>query len=291
VTFTATVKDTGFSPSQTPTGTVTFTYTIPGSSTVHTLGTVNLSGTGSTTTASYTTSSLVVIPNNGAYDVTATYNGNSVFAPGNGSSISQTVTPTGSTTTLTSSTAGAASVFGQPVTFTAKVTLGSGGPAAGQVQFTNQNTGAVMGTITLNSSGIATLTTATLPVGNNGILATFLGTTNATGSFQALTQTVNQDNTTVALASSTVTANTSVTFSVTVKAATPGAGIPTGSVEFIIDGAFAGFGSLSNGKTSLTLSSGLPAGKHVIEAVYLGDADFTSGTQTITITFVNGRGT
>jgi hypothetical protein len=267
---------------------VTFTYQVPGSNTVLVLGTVNLTGTGSTTTASYTTSTLVV----GAYNVTATYNGNNIFAPGNNSTITQTVTIAGSSTTLTSSTGVNPSVFGQSVKFTAQVALSTGGPAPGSVQFVNQTTGVVLGTVSLNSSGVASIATSAMAVGSDTIVANYLGNTDATPSSASLTQTVNQDNTKLAFGASTTQSNTPETLVASVAAVAPGSGTPTGTVTFIIDNVFAGYGTLnSSGRTSLTLSAGLSAGTHTVEIVYGGDADFNVSSLTTTLIIINGRGT
>jgi hypothetical protein len=288
VTFTATVTDTGLiSPAQNPSGSVTFKYQVPGSSTVLTLGTVNLTGTGSTTTASYSISTLVV----GAYNVTATYNGNSIFAPGTNATITQNVNQAGSSTTLTSSTGGNPSYYGQSVTFTAAVLLSSGGPAPGSVQFVNQTTGAVLGTVPLNSKGIASVATTTMAVGNDTIVANFLQNVDAIASSASLTQSVLLDNTKLALGASTTQSNTPETLTAVVTAVSPGSGTPTGIVTFIIDNTNVYYGTLTNGKTSVTIPGGLTAGTHTIEIVYGGDSNFNTGILTETITITNGRGT
>jgi hypothetical protein len=287
VKFTATVTDTGASPAQTPTGTVTFSYTIPGSTAVHVLGTATLSGSGGVATAAFSTSTLAV----GSYTISATYNGSKVFAVGTPASIAQNVVKIGSTTALKSSTPSDMSVFGRSITFTATVTRSTGGSPAGNVVFTNQTTGKVLGTVALNANGVASVTTAALAFGDNTIVATYQGNANVAGSSQTLTQTVIEDSSKVSLAPSTTQSNTPLTLTATVAAVAPGTGTPTGTINFYIDGAFKGMVTMVNGKASLTLSSGLSTGNHTIEAIYSGDDDFVTSSQTITIDFTVSRGT
>jgi len=67
--------------------------------------------------------------------------------------------------------------FGQSVTFTATVTPhAGGGMPTGSVSFYNGTTS--LGSCPLNTSGIAALTTSTLPVGTDGITAAYNGDTN-----------------------------------------------------------------------------------------------------------------
>jgi len=86
-------------------------------------------------------------------------------------------TLTATTTVLTSSVN--PSKPGQAVTFTATVTAQPGfdkGPPTGTVSFLDGAT--KIGNSPLNGSGVATLTTSTLPLGTNSIRATYSGDTN-----------------------------------------------------------------------------------------------------------------
>ncbi len=86
-------------------------------------------------------------------------------------------TLTATATALTSSAN--PSNFGQAVTFTATVTAQPGfdkGTPTGMVSFLDGATN--IGNSPLNGSGVATLTTSTLPVGTNSITATYSGDTN-----------------------------------------------------------------------------------------------------------------
>jgi predicted secreted protein len=162
VTFTATVTGAN------PTGTVTF------KDGATTLATVTLNGSGQ---AMFTTSALSA----GTHTITATYNGDANNKPSTSAPLNQVVNKAPTTTTLTSSPN--PSAFGQAVTFTATV-KGSGGTPTGTVTF--KVDGITIGTVKLNSSGIATLTVSSLAVGTHSITATYNGDANFTPSTSAV---------------------------------------------------------------------------------------------------------
>src|SRR5712692_3395052 len=252
VTLTATVS----SPAGIPTGTVTF---LDGATSLG-AGTLDSSGI-----ATLTTASLAV----GAHSITASYGGDTNFNPSSSSALSQTVNK-GSTTVASISSANP-SVFGQAVTFTATVSSPAGTPT-GTVTFLDGATS--LGTGALDSSGIATLTTASLAVGAHSITASYGGDTNFNpSSSSALSQTVNKGPTTVASISS---ANPSVfgqavTFTATVSSP---AGTPTGTVTFLDGATSLGTGALdSSGIAKLTTAS-LAVGAHSVTASYGGDTNF-----------------
>ena len=83
-------------------------------------------------------------------------------------------------TTATTVTSSQASIReGRPVTFTATVATTGTGTPVGSVQFFDGATS--LGTVALNASGQATLTTSTLPVGTRSITAQYLGATVGAG--------------------------------------------------------------------------------------------------------------
>jgi Bacterial Ig-like domain (group 3)/Autotransporter beta-domain len=167
VTFTATISGAG------ATGTVTFTV----DGTPHT---ANVSGN----TASFTTTALSV----GSHTIIAAYSGDLNFAASTSQTLTQNVGIGPTTTTLASSAN--PSSLGQPVTFTAVVTVTGGvGTPTGTVNFTDA--GLLIGTAALVGNS-ATLTTSSLALGSHPITATYLGSgTFATSASQALLQAVN----------------------------------------------------------------------------------------------------
>jgi hypothetical protein len=127
----------------------------------------------------------------------------------------------GHTTTTLASSANP-SVVGQSVTFTATVT---GSFPTGTVTFRDGAT--VLGTVALNGSGIATLSTSVLAVGSHSVTAVYSGDANNSASTSpSLIQVVNKASTTTTL---TTSPNPSlfgqvVTFTATVSAIAPGGG-------------------------------------------------------------------
>jgi hypothetical protein len=180
-------------------------------------------------------------------------------------------TPAATTTTLTSSLN--PSTFGQSVTFTATVSSSSGVPI-GLVTF--MDGAASIGTISLNASGQASLSTAALSVGNHTITAVYGGSLNfATSSSAPGTQTVNKAPSTTTIAS---TPNPSqlgqiVTFTATVSS-TAG-GVPTGTVTFREGTIDLGTASLNAAGQALFTTSTLTIGSHNVKAFYNGDTSYT----------------
>jgi hypothetical protein len=76
----------------------------------------------------------------------------------------------------------------------------------------------------------------------------------------------------------------------TVAAVTPGAGSPTGTVSFYIDGTLVGTSSLNAmEQATYTYQPGVTAGKHTLEVVYNGDTNFAESTFSEVVNFTEGR--
>jgi hypothetical protein len=153
------------------------------------------------------------------------------------------------------------------------------GAAGRTVTFTLSSGGSV--NATTNASGIAT---ATLPV--NGpprsatVTASFAGAADleAAGASSAFTVTTIPTSTAVVANPPTQTVGDPVTFTATVAPGI-GSGTPTGSVQFKVDGA--DFGApvpLAGGSATSAPISTLPVAFHTVQAVYLGDANYTGST-------------
>jgi len=159
VTFTATVIAT--SPgSGLPSSSVTFR---DGSMV---LATVSLDANGR---ATFSTSTLAI----GSHPITAAYGGDGNFSASTSTSLNQTVNKYATATALTSSADPA--VAGQPITFTATVSVsapGSGTPS-GSVTFRDKNT--VLQTVTLDATGHAAFMTSSLSQGAHQITAAYAG--------------------------------------------------------------------------------------------------------------------
>ncbi|HLJ97628.1 MAG TPA: Ig-like domain-containing protein, partial [Gemmataceae bacterium] len=274
----------------TPTGTVQFQ--IDGSNVGSPVSVRVASGV---VTASFNSATLAV----GSHAVTAIYGGDSNFAPSSGVLAGgQTVNQAGTIVAVTASAL--SSVYGQIVTFTALigVTSPGAGTPTGMVQF--QIDGANFGSpVAVSTSGgvtTASFSTVVPAVGAHTLTAVYSGDGNLASSSGSVTQTVAKASTSLVITSSaspSVSGQT-VTFTATIGIMAPGAGAPTGTVQFQVDGTNLGSPtnvSTSGGVTTATFSTAtLPLGMHTITASYSGDADFTGSTgslvggQTITTT-------
>jgi hypothetical protein len=262
LTLTAHVKTTG-SSSATPTGTVEFFNgsTLLGKETLNSAG-----------QAVFTTTDVPV----GTLSLTAHYLGTASFDASVSAAVSVKVNPTAASKT-TGSASPTTAAFGKQVTLSATVTHGTGGTGTptGTVQFFNGST--LLGTGVLNSSGVATLNTSTLPVGTDSITAKYLGDTAFAPSTSTAFSVKITRATPVATASGTPNPSTSgqlVTLSATVTSSGSGTVGPSGTVEFFNGTLPLGTGVLnSSGVATLTVSN-LPIGLNAINADYQGDANY-----------------
>jgi hypothetical protein len=184
------------------------------------------------------------------------------------------------------------SVFGQSVTFTATVT-GSSGTPTGTITFKNGST--TLGTGTLNGSGVAIFSTSSLAVGNTySITAIYSGDSSfVTSTSSAVSQVVNQANTTTTLASTNPSVfGQSVTFTATVAATAPGAGNATGTVQFYDNGSAIGSAvTLTSGSATSAAITNFGVGSHSITAIYSGDSSFVTSTSSAVSQVVNQAST
>jgi subtilase family serine protease len=177
------------------------------------------------------------------------------------------------TTTLTSSLN--PSIYGESVTFTAKVVASLSGTPAGSVQFLKS--GVVVATETL-ASGKATYTTSALDATTHPMTAVYVGNIDdITSTSSAVNEVVDKANTTASVIASVNPSmyNQPVTFTATITPAH--GGTPTGTVTFEKFGVSLGTVTLSGGKAVFTTSALLVA-THTITAVYAGDSDFIGST-------------
>jgi len=269
VTLTATFTGSG---SARPSGTVTFynNVTTP-------VGTAALNAGGVATLA------LATLPV-GTDSLTASFAPDAHYAAATSPAISETVKQAAPTVKLTTSATSAA--FGASVTLTATLT-GAGAKPTGSVTFANGSTTLGTGPVALNSSGVATLTPTTLPVGADSIKASYTGDTNyAAATSTAATVTIGKATPTIGLTSSatSIAKGSSVTFTATLTG--PVATAPSGTVNFLDGTATLGTGTLNSGVAAYSTSN-LTTGKHNITAKYAGDGNYltvTSSVTSITIT-------
>ena len=287
VTFTATVVSNG-PYTGAPTGTVTF------QDGATTLGTGTLSIVSGAIRASYTTSALQLLVGSGQA-ITAGYSGDVNFVSSTSLPLSHTVAQAQTTTSISSSLH--PSSFGQPVTFTAAVTVnfpGSGTPT-GTVTFLDG--AALLGTSALNTTSspfTAAYTTSALQLSggaNQLITAVYSGDGNFVTSTSApVSQTVNKDGTSTSVTTSTpsVDYGQAVTFTAAVNDTGPDSAPPTGTVTFKDGTTTLGTSLLSTTTMGAaqavytTSALQLPVGGgQIITASYGGNVDFTGSSSTL----------
>jgi hypothetical protein len=235
----------------------------------------------------------------GTLPITASYAGDGTFLSSTSPELDQVVEGSGPTLTPTlvqlngvppSAGVGAsvtlfASVIGSPGgpvppgpptgTVTFSIGGGVGGTAGGPAG------GTVIGTVPLDLNGDASLSTSSLPIGQDFITAVYSGDADYAESTGFGVETIGTVTTTT-LASSAVSANDGdpVTFTVNVSASDESSGVPTGSVEFLEEPTPSGkggglvmplvLGTITldvNGDASL-ITSALPVGSDDVVAVY-----------------------
>jgi Ca2+-binding RTX toxin-like protein len=147
--------------------------------------------------------------------------------------------------------------------------------------FVNGDTAAVLsGAPALSTTATAASDVGTYPI---SVAVGTLADSDYTFAFVNGTLTVTPASTTTGVASSLNPSvyGQAVTFTATVSPVAPGAGTPTGNVQFYVDGSpFGGAVTLTNGAASLSTKA-LFAGQHSVSAVFTsGSGDFSGSTST-----------
>jgi hypothetical protein len=269
VTYTATVSvDTP--GSGTPTGTVTFTGS------AGTLCTKTLNGSDpdqASCTTTYTSHQ--------SDSVAAQYAGDGNYDGSTSAAAGVSVTPASTTTDI--SVDHASPVVGQTVTFTATVAdvpPGSGTPT-GMVTFTGA--AGTLCTVALNESSPdqATCSTSYPATGSDSVTESYAGDDNSLSSdssAQDVTVKAADTTTSVGVDNASPVVGQPITFTATVGAQTPGAGLPTGTVTFTGSAGDLCTQSLdSSGQATCTVSYA-GAGSDSVTATYNGDANFNGST-------------
>jgi len=210
----------------------------------------------------------------GSHSITAAYSGNADDAASTSPSMTEVIAQVATVTTLGAD----ANVLnaGATLHLSTSVSLAPGaiadGPLTGSVTFHDGSS--VLSTVTINSSGQATLAVSTLSVGSHALTASFAANTNyAPSNSPAVNLTVQQTvtQTTLSSTSSTTLAGKPAAFSVTVTSAT---GIPTGQVSFRDGSTVIGTATLSVTGSAAFSTATLALGTHSITAAYAGDSNY-----------------
>jgi hypothetical protein len=173
------------------------------------------------------------------------------------------------------------SIYGQKVTWTATVTSSGSFTPTGKVRFTWS--GYTIGSATLNSSGVATLTRSHLNADTYPLTAVCAGDASNLGSTSnVVNQVVLETKSTATLTSSPNPSTQGQAVSFTAKISSPTV-IPTGPVTFTAGKIVLGTAQLSGGKATLTISS-LAAGTTKVTVTYYGDSNIAKSSASFTQT-------
>jgi uncharacterized membrane protein len=225
----------------------------------------------------------------GDHSISVNYDADTNFTASGSAVLTETVNQAGSSSVVNSSSNPSAP--GQLVTFTAIVTAAAPGAGipTGTVHFLDGST--ELGTGTLDSSGMATLTTTGLGVGTHSITVAYDGDTNFTNSTspvlsQVVSANLTATTTTATSSSSTTVYGQSVTFTAVVIP-TSGSGVPSGTVTFMDGTTVLGSGTLDSQGQAMYTTTVLGVGSHNITAVYGGDSNYTGSTSAVVAQTVN----
>jgi hypothetical protein len=173
------------------------------------------------------------------------------------------------------------SIYGQKVTWTATVTSSGSITPTGKVRFTWS--GYTIGSATLNSSGVATLTRSNLNADAYPLTAVYAGDAdNLASTSAALNQVVLETTSAAAITSSPnpSTQGQAVTFTAKILSPTV---IPKGPVTFTAGKTVLGTAQLSGGAAKVTISS-LAVGSTKVTATYYGDSNISQSSASVTQT-------
>ena len=204
----------------------------------------------------------------GAHSIVATFSGSTNYGSSISPALNEGVQQTSTQTILSTSSTTARA--GRPVVLTATVVSSTGVPT-GSIKFLDGS--AVLGSATVNASGVATLTITTFSVGTHTLTAVYSGDPNYQASTSAAitqTETLAQPVLQLSGPTSALDAGTSAQFvvSLTTQGVTP-----TGTLT-LLDGASAIGSSKISANGSFPFSTTqFSVGTHTIVASYGGDAN------------------
>jgi hypothetical protein len=205
----------------------------------------------------------------GSNTISAVYSGDGNFQPHTVTLI-QNVASASTATTLASSANPVP--LGQPVTFTATVNSTTSGTPTGSVTFLDGTTS--IGSSSLNSSGVAILTTSTLAAGAQPITAAYGGSASFGSSTSPLVNQIVQGNTTAALASSPNPSSFEQAVTLVATLTANISGTPSGTVTFSNGNTTLGSETVNTGGVATLVVTNLPVGMNNITASYMGSGNF-----------------
>ncbi len=261
------------------TGSMSGTVNFMNGSTVLGSASVNSSGVATLSTASLAA---------GTYSLTARYVGNSSLLASTSAAASVTVTASTAATTTSLVASPNPVTAGQTLNLVATVSASGTGSMSGTVNFMNGST--VLGSASVNSSGVATLSTASLAAGTYSLTARYVGNSSllaSTSAAASVTVTASTAATTTSLVASPnpVTAGQTLNLVATVSAS--GTGSMSGTVNFMNGSTVLGSASVNSSGVATLSTASLAAGTYSLTARYVGNSSLlasTSAAASVTVT-------
>jgi hypothetical protein len=207
--------------------------------------------------------------------IKATYRGDAIFMPST-ATVAQVVEAYPTTSSLASNLN--PSIYGQKDTWTATVTTSGSITPTGKVQFTWG--GYTIGSATLNSSGVATLTKSNLNAHTYPLTTVYTGDAANLGSTSTVVNQVVRETSSTATLTSSLNPSThgrAVIFTAKILSPTV---TPTGPVTFTAGKTVLGTVQLSGGKAKLAISS-LAVGSTKVTATYYGDSNIAKSSASV----------
>jgi hypothetical protein len=218
-------------------------------------------------------------PGAGAHNVVATYPGDASRAASQSSAVSLTGGPAIATSTTLSSSINPVP-FGQMVEFTATVSPTPSGASYGTMNFYSGST--LIGSGTVNASGVAIVETSNLAAGADSITAVYSGNVIfATSTSSALLETVSKaalTTTTTSLSASPTQTTLGQQVVVTATVSPAPTGSPSGTVNFYNGTTLLATISANASGVATFSTTSLPVGTNNLTAVYSGNAGFAAST-------------
>ncbi len=211
----------------------------------------------------------------GPHSLSAVYGGDTNDAGSTAPGVAQTVSQTTTSTVLTPTPNPATQ--GSVIQLAVRVSSNVGVPG-GSVQILDGST--PLGSVLLNSAGVAVLPIGTLTAGPHNLVANYLGDTNDASSNSPVVVEVIQPTTSVTLTSDHNPASAGAVL--TLSAAVSGSSVlPTGTVTFRDGNAVLGTAALNSAALATLYTSTLAPGMHPLTATYSGDSSNAASTSTI----------
>jgi hypothetical protein len=224
----------------------------------------------------------------GSDAITATYLGAYLYQS-SASATATTVNVSAASTSVALTPSTTATVYGQPITFSVKVTNnGTGGVPTGYVNLYDGET--LLAVRYLAADGTASFSTSTLGAASHAIRAVYQGTSSFPSGSASAVVNISPVQTELSLSSSTGGVSSyhqAVTFTATVSNLSGTGALPGGTVLFYADDSdtplIAAYLSPTKGSATLTWA-GLSVGTHTIRAVFVDGDNFATSEATMTQT-------